>query len=80
MSNTSQNSSIPLIQVAKHTRARIVLWQSVLGCSALPEPLQEPPTRANPVMRYPSAAGFFSARLAGLRASTLGDYRQPTMP
>ena len=59
MSNTSQNSSIPLIQVAKHTRARIVLWQSVHRCSALPEPLQEPPTRANPVMRYPSAAGFF---------------------
>lgn len=67
MSNTSKNSSIPLIQVAKHTRARIVLWQSVHGCSALPEPLQEPPARANPVMRYPSAAGFFLHGLASFK-------------
>jgi hypothetical protein len=66
MSNTSSNSSIPLTQVAKHTRARNVLWQTTDGCSALPEPLQEPPARANPVMRYPSAAGFFLAGLAGL--------------
>jgi hypothetical protein len=61
MSNTSQNSSITLIQVAKHTRAHIMLWQSTHGRSARPKPLQEPPARANPVVRYPSAAGFFYA-------------------
>jgi hypothetical protein len=57
MSNTSPKFVDHGYSGTEHARARIVLWQSAHGCSALPKPLQ-PPARANPVMRYPSAAGF----------------------
>jgi hypothetical protein len=76
MSNTSPKFVDPASQVTKHTRAHIVLWQSAHGCSALPKPPQEPPARANPVMRYPSAAGFFLTDWTGLRGIDPG--RRPS--
>jgi hypothetical protein len=47
--------------------------RTICCARARPHPLQEPPTRPNPTVRYPSAAGFFYMDWPGLRGAVSGD-------
>jgi hypothetical protein len=62
MSNTSQNSSIMLIQVARHTRAHIILWQSTHGRSARPQTSARAARPSEPRRALPERGGVFSAQ------------------